>query len=100
MKNSQRKKIKMLTSYQEGFYNPPYPYSLKVRGYPSIERYIYRPVRGAHCRIKLVGIKYHAGCKLCRGYGYVFVAGSYSMTEECVCVKHDGIYTKRTYRLR
>lgn len=89
--------MKMLYSFQEGYYSPPYPYSFMVRALPSNEIYIARPNRGPYNRTKLQHlIKFHAGCRVCDGYGYVH-AGLES--EDCVCVtEHNGTYSKKAYR--
>ena len=86
----------MLYSFQEGYYRPPYPYSFKVRGYPSNESYTSRTHKGPYCRNISQFLKVHAGCRICDGYGYVH-AGLES--EDCVCVtEHNGTYSKKAYR--
>lgn len=98
MNNTQRKKIKMLYSFQEGYMRPHYPYSFKVRVYPTRERYVRRPSKGPYNRVKLQFIKYRAGCRACNGYGYVHTS-SYNETEDCVCVtQYSGTYSKKAYR--
>lgn len=95
MKNAQRKKTKMLVSYNEGFYKPPFPYSHKVRGYPSNEQYATRFMHGA-ARRKWGWVKLYAGCRLCDGFGRTL--NNYS--EDCVCTTdYNGTYSKRTYRI-
>lgn len=101
MNNTQFKKTKMLTSYREGFYSPPYPYSFRVRGLPSRELYVYCPKCGPHNRIKHVFPKFHAGCGICKGYGYIDSYGTYNGTDLCSCLTDGkGIYSKRKYRMR
>ena len=86
MNNTQRKKIKMLVSYKEGYYKPPYPYTLRVRGIISYTQ----PTKQ--------GYKVHAGCGVCIGYGYTNTQ-SWNETETCVCITdHHGIYSKKAYR--
>lgn len=95
MNNTQRKKTKMLHSFQEGYYSPPYPYTNKVRGLPSEERYAVRFYKHGGRR-KWSWFKQYAGCRVCDGYGYVH-AGLES--EDCVCVtEHNGTYSKKAYR--
>jgi hypothetical protein len=84
----------MLYSFQEGYMKPPYPYSFKVRGWSSKERYAIRPMR----RVTIEYEKVHAGCRVCDGYGYAH-ASPYYETEDCVCVvNHNGTYSKKAYR--
>lgn len=86
MKNTQRKKLKMRVSFIEGYYKPPYPYTLKVRGIPDYTQPTKR------------GYKVHAGCGVCNGYGYVNIR-SYNEIEICVCTtEHNGVYSKKAYR--
>ena len=86
----------MLYSFQEGYFKPPYPYSFKVRGYPSMERYFSRNLFDKFIGVRLQFLKFHAGCRICDGYGYVH-AGLES--EDCVCVtEHNGTYSKKAYR--
>lgn len=95
MNNTQRKKIKMLYSFQEGYFKPPYPYSFKVRGLPSEEHYTVRFCKHG-ARYKRGWVKQYAGCRVCDGFGYMH-AGLES--EDCVCVaEHNGTYSKKTYR--
>ena len=97
MNNTQRKKIKMLYSFQEGYMKPPYPYSFKIRGWLSKESYILH-LKGSYCRRKAQHIKIHAGCRICDGYGYQYTH-SYNETEDCVCVaKYGRLYSKKAYR--
>ena len=97
MNNAQRKKKGVLYSFQEGYLKPPYPYSSKVRGYPSNERYIRRPYKGPYNRVKLQFIKFYAGCRICDGNGHTWTYYGY---EDCVCVaKHSGTYSNKAYRV-
>lgn len=99
MNNTQRKKIKMLYSFKEGYFKPPYPYSSKVRYYPTEQKAIWRHYKWHYGHYKLQSIKFHAGCRLCNGYGYVHTS-SYNETEDCVCVtEHNGTYSKKAYRI-
>lgn len=88
MTNTQRKKIKMLVSYKEGYYKPPYPYTLRVRGMSQLNN------RPPYNYTGLV----HAGCGVCKGYGYTNTR-SYNQSDNCTCVtNHHGIYSKKAYR--
>lgn len=82
MTNTQRKKIKMVVSYKKGYYKPPYPYTLRVRGLPLINKQW----------------QVYAGCGVCNGYGYIHT-NTYNETEDCVCVtRYNGVYSKKAYR--
>lgn len=87
MKNSQRKKLKMRVSFNEGYYKPPYPYTLRVRGIPDYTQ----PTKHGYFKV-------HAGCSVCKGYGYTNIV-SWNETETCVCItEHSGLYSKKAYR--
>lgn len=86
MKNSQRKKLKMRVSFNEGHYKPSHPYTLRVRGIPDYTQPTKR------------GYKVHAGCGVCKGYGYVHTV-SWNEIKTCVCTtEHNGLCSKKAYR--
>lgn len=100
MKNTQRKKLKMRVSFNEGYYKPPYPYTLRVRGVASDMRPTIHRERKDNKRVvrKQGYYKVHAGCGKCNGYGYKRTY-AYGEDSECVCItEHNGLYSKKAYR--
>lgn len=100
MNIKQRKKTMMLVSFTKGYYKPPYPYSLRVRGVTVHAQWtLFRKRKDEKLVVKKPGyFLVSAGCGVCKGYGSVY-RNTYCELENCVCVtNYDGIYSKRLYR--